>query len=338
MTRVDIVGAGVAGLALAATLRRPQWQVTVHDPRWDVPDVGTAFGIWPSAMAALDTIGLADDVRTSGVRCPTAVIRDASGSPLKRLSGQDVWLVSRPDLVGILRAAVPVDVRCGRGRIDDPTALESDLVVGADGVHSVVRRHVWGGRSMPRPPRVTVLRGVAPAIAGVDGLQEWWGTAAHVGCTPNPDGTTNWFASFPRLPALSASSDVEESLAHARAITSTFAALPRAVVESATPGATLVHDVRTSRRLLSVRRDRYVLVGDAAHAMAPNLGRGACESIRDAVALGTLLNAHEPADAVSLHRRLVGPQAIAMAASAVMRLTMCESGAGVRDRVLRSIP
>lgn len=82
-----------------------------------------------------------------------------------------------------------------------------------------------------------------------------------------------------------------------------------------------------------------MLVGDAAHAMAPNLGRGACESIRDAVALGTLLNQTNPTRlSLRRFRRLTGPQAIAVAASLVMRLTMCDRGAALRDRMLRWAP
>ena len=81
------------------------------------------------------------------------------------------------------------------------------------------------------------------------------------------------------------------------------------------------------------------LIGDAAHAMAPNLGRGACEAIRDAVTLGSLLNAYPPARALARYRyrRLVRPQLIRAAASVVMRLALGRRYAGLRDRILRLV-
>ena len=110
MTAIQIVGASIAGLTLAATLKRSDWDVTLYDDRLGSSGLGTALGMWPSAMRALETIGVASAIRDRGVHLSGAVLRDRHGEVLRRLTNQDVWLVTRPDLLGVLREAVLGDV------------------------------------------------------------------------------------------------------------------------------------------------------------------------------------------------------------------------------------
>src|SRR5699024_5698643 len=97
MTTLHIVGGGIAGLTLAATLRRPDWQVVVHEQ--DRPahesEVGTAFGMWPAALRALDEIGLGDAVRERGTRCDRGHLRTADDRTIARMSGQKVVMIGR---------------------------------------------------------------------------------------------------------------------------------------------------------------------------------------------------------------------------------------------------
>ena len=104
MTAIQIVGASIAGLTLAATLKRSDWDVTLYDDRLGSSGLGTALGMWPSAMRALETIGVASAVRDRGVHLSGAVLRDRHGEVLRRLTNQDVWLL------GVLREAVLGDV------------------------------------------------------------------------------------------------------------------------------------------------------------------------------------------------------------------------------------
>jgi 2-polyprenyl-6-methoxyphenol hydroxylase-like FAD-dependent oxidoreductase len=182
---------------------------------------------------------------------------------------------------------------------------------------------------------VTVLRGVVPQDLGLTELEEWWGRGLQFGATPNPGSTTNWFATMPERRFV----DMASALADARARFATFPARVRQVLELADPSLSLLSGISVSRGLARVVSGRSVLIGDSAHAMAPNLGRGACESLRDAVRLGELMSRHEPVEALERYRyrRLVQPQLVKSASTVVMRVSLADRLAAPRDRLLRLV-
>lgn len=336
MARIDIVGAGVAGLALAAALDPARHDVALHDDRAGLPEVGTAFGMWPVAQRALARLGLADEVRRHSVRVDVGALRDARGRALVVTSGQDVRLVTRPTLLRLLETAVPATVEHSPARVVDPAALAGDLVVGADGTHSVVRLHWWGDDAAPRPTGFVAFRGVVPGDHASHGLDEYWGRRALFGVTPNPGHATNWFCAVPETRY----ADVGAGLVQMRQRFAAYPDVVRDVLARATPERTLVNRIYAGRTLGRLARGRAVLVGDAAHTMPPNLGRGACESLVDAVTLGALLNtSDDPAAAVRDYqrRRRLPARAVAVASHAVLRVSVADGAASWRDRALRGL-
>lgn len=338
MSTVHIVGGGIAGLALAATLQRPDWDVIVHEQGRgpDEREVGTAFGLWPAAMSALDRIGLGETVRERGVHAAKASIRDTRDRVLTSLPEQDVVMIGRTGLHRAFREAIPAEVRWRDARVSDSRSLQGEIIVGADGVHSVVRRDHWGHRSKARSRRATVIRGVIDGDLSRGEVTEYWGEGRLFGITPVSEDKTNWFTAF----AEQRFDSTNEGLRHLRHITEDFPAAVRNIIAAAEPRQTLVNGVHVSRSLLSMTRGHVVLIGDAAHAMTPNLGRGACESILDAVRLGTLLNRYQPAEALRHYRRqrLVGPQLVKVA-SGILMSTALSAGrrARTRNRLVKAI-
>ncbi|GGD30444.1 FAD-dependent monooxygenase [Nocardioides daphniae] len=291
MPTITILGGGVAGLALAATLDPAMYDVRVIERNPHGGKVPTAFGIWPFALDALDRIGLADPLRTRGWRLTTGVVTaDVARRPVAVVKRDaSTWLVTRPGLLQLLEQAVPDAVVRECRHVDDVASLEGDLVVAADGARSVVRRQVWGEE--PRDSGVVAVRGVLPEPpeGPLDRMQEFWGDGMLFGIGPNlmADGLgTNWYASA-RRPEGSPG----ELLAWARSAYAQWPEAVRATLAAATEERTVVNSILESRRPRRLVEGRYVLVGDAAHAMTPNLGRGACEALVDAVVLGEALNA-----------------------------------------------
>ena len=110
-----------------------------------------------------------------------------------------------------------------------------------------------------------------------------------------------------------------------------------ALIGATTPAAILGQDLWVAPARWRLSAGRAVLIGDAAHAMAPNLGRGACESILDAVALGQALSTMDVPRALRHYQRTraARTQGLRAASSLAMRVSMLERGAGLRARRVR---
>lgn len=150
MDAITIIGGGIAGLALTAGLDPQRFDVTLHEQRPRVPPVETSLAMWPEAQAALALLGILPEVRAAGTGFGGMALRDNAGHAWVSPEVRGVLGFSRADLLRILDAAVPHAVRRVAGRVDDVLAsgpLAAGLLVGADGVHSVVRRAFWGKRA-----------------------------------------------------------------------------------------------------------------------------------------------------------------------------------------------
>ena len=336
MTTVRIIGNGIAGATLAAALDRSEWTVTVHERDPQARALDTAFALFPSAMTALRRSGLSTAVEQAGVRVDAATIRSADGRLLARPPRLGALMIGRAQLHALLTAARPASTPLLTGEVADPSTLEADVLVGADGARSAVRSAAWGDRSGPRRPRLTVIRGVIDADLSDGTVTEYWGDRMLFGITPLPGNRTNWFTAFPEHRFATTTAGLD----HLRLAARAFPAQVTAVVEAATVGQTVISGIHVARPLTSFVRGRTVLIGDSAHAMHPNLGRGACESICDAVALAELLNAEDPASALARYsrRRLVTPQFIRSGASVASGVALAGGRVGrVRNRVLSAL-
>ncbi|MFE6912605.1 FAD-dependent oxidoreductase [Streptomyces rubiginosohelvolus] len=298
-----VVGAGIGGLATAIGLRRAGWSVTVLERRTELERYGAAFGIHPTAQSALDRLGVGDALREHAVPYRDAHIRTPDGTSIARLplerierkAGRPELLISRPYLLDALLAGLDafgdVPVKLGE-RVTDVDALAAgqDLVIGADGIRSAVRTARFGDRSGPREVGTVAWIGIADIESPVHG--ETWGSGRFFGLTPVEPGRTNWYATAPEATT-------------ADELRGLFAGwhdpIPR-ILAATDPATWIRYEMRHLHPALPsfVSADdsgQVALVGDAAHAMTPNLGQGACTAILDADALTRALAAAPPGPA-----------------------------------------
>lgn len=311
MSRAIVVGAGIGGLAAARGLLALGWDVVVYDQAASFGPVGAGITLAPNAVRALEWLGLGDDLREKGAAHGALGIRDASGrwlirTPVEALEahfGVPSYALHRATLHEMLARGIPdATIRTGH-RIttirdgDRPTVVfegpdgpgtdEADLVIGADGIDSRIRAALFPAHPGPAYAGYIAWRGIvavedAPAGSRDFGTTETWGRGMRFGIVPLGDGQIYWFATL-SAPAGSHRDDTLDDLLgrYGR----WHEPIP-AILSATRPDSLLLHDIRyLATPLPSYHRGRVVLLGDAAHAMTPDLGQGGCQALEDAVEL-----------------------------------------------------
>lgn len=327
--RAAINGGGIAGLALAAGLTRAGWHVDVYERADALPASGTALGMWAPARRALAALGRAAALHDIGVTVRGGEIRTWDDRLLARTGfpRADVVMISRPALLRILAQDLEHALHLGVPAPTLPHLADYDVIVGADGVHSATRAALFGPAADARPLGVTAWRGWIDGPASQ--TSETWGPGALFGITPRDGGLTNWFAAVRDAPP-----DPDRTRLRARYRGWRPAVID--VLDRIRPEALLVHELFQAPFLPRYVRGNVVLIGDAAHAMAPNLGRGACEALVDAVTLTRLLTRHPVRTALRRYESTRGPatRAVATASALMGRVATAHRGVRVRDALL----
>lgn len=334
-----VVGGSIGGLAAAIGLQRAGWHVVVHERSDALPDKGTGLGIWPDALDALDRLGLGERARRDGLAQVNGTVRRPDGSRIGTLDvegmREPVHLLTRPELLNLLADGLgPGVVRFG-SRVTDVAALrgEYDVVVAADGIRSGVRASLFGEKYALRYAGGVVWRGASDFEVPAGG--ETWGKGAKFGVTPQSGGTTNFYAVL-YGPAGSA----PETLETLWEVFGDWHDPILAVLDHIDPSTVLRHELHyLDPPLPSYVHGNVALLGDAAHAMTPDLGQGACQALIDGLILAECLAAHDdPADGLADYdrRRRRPSQRVAAMARRVGRLTSMR-WTGMRDTVAKAL-
>ncbi|GGM14319.1 FAD-dependent oxidoreductase [Streptomyces fumigatiscleroticus] len=350
MNTAIIVGGGIGGLAAALALHRTGWQVQVLERAPEFTVAGAGLSLWPNALRALDALGLAAPVRHRSVLEGQAGIRDPKGRWLSRSDTAGIErrygptaMIHRADLLDLLRSALPAAaLRSGTtvhhaqadGTVhhSDGTG-RADLLVGADGIHSTVRASLWGKGIVPRYAGYTAWRMITGPVP-VRESSETWGRGERFGYAPLPDGRVYCFAvaNAPR-------GATDPGLAGLRHRFATWHDPIPTLLTAATPETVLHHDLYELPPLPAYVKGRVALVGDAAHAMTPNLGQGACQALEDAVVLARAVRGDGALIAYD-HQRRPRTQMIAARARRIGTIAQWSSPAAValRNAALRCAP
>jgi salicylate hydroxylase len=354
--RVLIAGAGIGGLTAALALRQAGFDAHVYEQASVLREVGAGVAISPNAVKVLHGLGLAEALRTVGVVSHSMDSRDwQSGALLGRVPlaeaaverwGAPFYHLHRADLHDALRAAlgdehITLGSRCVAveqddhvvtARFADGREAAGELLIGADGIHSVVREYV-AGPDRPIWSRQISWRGLAPATVGHEaGLEvrhhSFWGPRMIFVCFYVSAGRlVNWVGNTQsdddwHEESWSARGDRDEVLR-------LFAGW-HPEVQALIAGTEQVFKWALFDRppLENWTRGRVTLLGDAAHPMLPYMAQGASQSIEDAFVLASRLAAdrEHPQRAIEEYAarrrdRTDSVQAASREASRVVRLT-----------------
>ncbi len=307
--RALVIGAGIGGLCTAIALRQRGIDVTVFEQTHAFGLVGAGLTLWANAIKGLRRLGIAEDT-LGGARVCRSELLDRQGRVLSEISmnaleeelGAPTMAVHRADLHRALLASLPEDTvrinavctgfeQDGRGvtaRFADSSTARGDLLVGADGIHSVVRRAIFPNMNL-RYAGYPAWRGVVgdPDFAEIDRTSETWGRGERFGIVPIGGSRIYWFATA-NLPA-----GIKRSPAQHKAdLLQRFRGwhAPVEAIIAATPEEKILYnDIYDFPPLRRWSQGRVTLLGDSAHPTTPNLGQGACQAIEGSIVLARCL-------------------------------------------------
>ncbi|NYI98329.1 2-polyprenyl-6-methoxyphenol hydroxylase-like FAD-dependent oxidoreductase [Streptomonospora nanhaiensis] len=370
--RAVIVGGGIAGPATAMALRAVGIDSLVVDANpADRGEVGSWFTVAANGVAALAAIDALEQVRGLGVPTDRNVMVSASGRTLgtvplgsARPDGTVALSFHRTRLAAALTDLARrrgIEVRTGarvtgaatgdrgaRVTLDSGEVIAGDLVIGADGINSVVRAAVDPRAPERRYTGLANFGGVTehtPLAAALD-PGAWrlvFGRRAFFGALPTPSGDVVWFANVPRPP-----------VSRQERAGTPLEAWRRTLVDLAAADAGPFRDLIAAGRLDLAgdntfdlphvpvwHRGRLGLVGDAIHAPAPSSGQGASMALEDAVVLASCLHAAATPEAAFAafegRRRERVEGIVAEGARSSGFKTAGPVGRVIRDAVLRAV-
>ncbi|MBA8824074.1 salicylate hydroxylase [Saccharopolyspora lacisalsi] len=330
-TSVAIIGGGIGGLTLALALRRHGMDAAVYEQAPELREVGAAVALSANGNRVLHELGL----RAGLAECsavPTEliyrhwlsgerVVAYGVGEDYEQRFGAPYCGVHRADLQKMLADECGDRVFLDHRLIDlsassDEYRLEfangavvsADVVVGADGVHSTVRR--WVTDSEPAVYSGTSgFRGLVqaeqlPSLPDPGAIQFWMGPGAHVLHYPIGDGSLVNFLAVVHEPEQWRSSSWTEEMSLERIRTffdGWYPGVREMIERTSVPQRWALFGQRPLNRWY---RDGIVLLGDAVHAMLPHHGQGANQSIEDAAALAECLHRYGREEALARYERL----------------------------------
>lgn len=310
---IAIVGAGMGGLTAGIALKKFGHQVTIYEQAAEILPVGAAISLWSNGVKCLNYLGLTDQIQALGGQMESLAYVDGlsqqtmtqfSLSPLYKEVGQRAYPVARADLQQLLMQQFGLeDIKLGMKmtaieshqddvtlHFQDGSQIKADLLIGADGTHSLTRKFVLGYQVERRYAGYVNWNGLVDIDEAIAPAMQWTtyiGEGKRVSLMPVARNRFYFFFDVPLAAGLANQREQykQDLKSHFSGWCEPVQKLIGALDEQKT-NRVEIHDIEP---FMDFYKGRVVLLGDAAHSTTPDIGQGGCQAMEDAIYLARAL-------------------------------------------------
>ena len=307
--KFTIVGAGIGGLTAAIALRQKGFEVEIFESFPEMKKMGAGIVLANNAMQVFQRLGLSEMIYKNSNHISSLKLVDEKLATLTEINlksfeqklGTHYAAIHRGTLQELLLKNFPTEhLHLGKRvkqliEIDDKiqlyfedgTSHQTNVLIGADGIHSVIRKHFF--------PKTAIRNAYQVCWRGITKMKlperfqheinESWGKGTRFGIVPLADGEVYWFA----LANYKNDFRTEFHEANLEKMFSDYDPIVAKIIHSTPTDKIIVNEINDLKPIKKWHTNNVCLIGDAAHATTPNMGQGACQSIEDALALSVCL-------------------------------------------------
>lgn len=310
---IAIVGAGMGGLTAGIALKKFGHQVTIYEQAAEILPVGAAISLWSNGVKCLNYLGLTDQIQAlggemeslsyiDGLTCQT--MTQFSLTPLYKEVGQRAYPVARADLQRLLMETFGLEnIKLGMKmteienqseyvsiRFADGSQIKADLLIGADGTHSITRKFVLGHQVERRYAGYVNWNGLVQIDEKIAPAQQWTtyvGEGKRVSLMPVARNRFYFFFDVPIESGLP--NQREQYKTELKKYFKDWCAPVHQLIDCLDEQKTNRVEIHDIEPFMNFYKGRVVLLGDAAHSTTPDIGQGGCQAMEDAIYLARAL-------------------------------------------------
>ena len=309
--KIVIIGAGMGGLTTGIALKKFGFDVEIYEQAEKILPVGAAISLWSNGVKCLNYLGLHQQIARLGGHMDTLAYMDGktaqnltqfSLEPLVKAVGQRPYPVARAELQNMLMEEFG-HIHLGKKMIalresaeqvtvsfEDGTTLQADLLIGADGTHSLTRQYVLGEQVKRRYAGYVNWNGLVKCSDKIAPPMQWTTYVAdgkRASLMPVANNRFYFFLDVP-LPA-GLENNRDEYKQQLKEYFAGWCPQVQTLIDELDPKTTNRVEIHDIEPFLKFYKNRVVLVGDAAHSTTPDIGQGGCQAMEDAIYLARAL-------------------------------------------------
>ncbi|CAI3117715.1 TPA: FAD-dependent urate hydroxylase HpxO [Acinetobacter baumannii] len=310
---VVIIGAGMGGLTTGIALKKFGHQVRIFEQTEKILPVGAAISLWSNGVKCLNYLGLTEKIaKLGGQMDDLAYVDGLTGDVMTQFSlrplieevGQRPYPVARADLQNMLMDEFGRDqIYLGKKMVSledkadyvevhfaDGSSTQADLLIGADGTHSMTRAYVLGQQVQRRYAGYVNWNGLVEISEDLAPAQQWTtyvGEGKRASLMPVADGRFYFFLDVPLPAGLENNRDEYKKLL--KLYFADWCQPVQQLIERLDPQKTNRVEIHDIEPFTQFYKGRVVILGDAAHSTTPDIGQGGCQAMEDAIYLARSL-------------------------------------------------